>query len=72
MYTPEEAWNKAIDAAQTDAAIVADRAGKVRTIDEAQKLADTAAFAANHHAAQLSATGTNYAISNLAGLGSSN
>ncbi|MCT2339322.1 S1 family peptidase [Corynebacterium sp. p3-SID1056] len=71
IYTPEEAWNKAIETAQADAAVVADRAGKVDSVESAQKLADTAAFAANHHAAQLTATGVNYALSNVAGMSSS-
>lgn len=71
IYTPEEAWNKAVETAQADAAVVADRAGKVDSVESAQKLADTAAFAANHHAAQLTATGVNYALSNVAGMSSS-
>lgn len=71
LYTPEEAWNKAVGAAQSDANVVAERAGNVTSVKDAQKLADAAAFAANHHAKQLTATGANYVINEALGQASS-
>ena len=60
--TGKQGFDEAVTAAQRDAEVAAQRAGQVRTVEQAQRLAADVSGAVDHHAQQLGKWGAAAAV----------